>query len=119
MEMGTVVKSRESGLLGVVCPDLPSYLRCGDPGDITVQFQGTPATLELPPSDVEIIGMEDPVPDYKKCGSGLGENCCIFLVVDGGGFRCERHRSLRWRLIFSTMTAKRNPGELYPACMNQ
>jgi hypothetical protein len=119
MKPGTIVKSKANGILGVICHDLPSYLRCGDPGDITVQFAGSAGTLELPPDEVEIIGEESPIPDHDKCGGGKGANCCIFLILDGDGFHCERHGELRWSLIFSTMTAKRVPGEFYPDCMNQ
>lgn len=121
MQIGTIIRHKESGNIGVVCPNLPGYLRCGDPKDITVQFEGSSATNELPPGEFEFVGPENPViTDPKKCGMGLGKDCCIFLTVNGAaGFECQRHGPMRWSLIFKTMTSERNPGEFYPRCMNQ
>lgn len=56
--------------------------------------------------------------DLKKCGMGLGAECCIFLTVDKDGFGCEQQSELREQLIANRpqMNAKRMPEERYPAC---
>ncbi len=101
---------------GTVCPDCMS---CCTPEEIPVVFDGETAFLGILESELEILGLENATPNPEGCGVGQGEDCCIFLTVGAKGFECERFSSLRFGLIFRTMTAKRNPSEPYPKCMNR
>lgn len=117
MKPGDIVRHK-SGKIGVICHDLPGYLRCGLPGDTTIQFEGDSHVTELPPIEFETIGKESAVPNLKGCGAGRGAECCIFLVVNGPKLECQRHGPMRFDLLFkSRMVSDRRPVELYPDCM--
>ena len=112
----TVVRRRDNGVLGVVCPDLPGLLSCNGPEEVSVVYDGDTAALGTDWRDLELVGPENAVADLEKCGAGRGEDACIFLTVAGGGAVCERFGAMRSNLIFRTMNAKRNPAQLYPRC---
>ncbi len=113
---GLMVKDSQ-GATGVLVPDLPGMLNCHEPNELGVVYDGSTASQGIDHNELEIIGSEDAVADYEKCGGGKGADCCKFLVCGSSGFDCERHGSLRWSLIFSSgMTAKREPDKPYPEC---
>ena len=111
----TVVKT-EDGRIGVVCPDLPSYLSVLGPDEVNIVFEGNNFATGTNWEMLEVTGHEDAVADLKKCGAGRGEETCIFLIVGSAGAECQRFGSMRFDLIFRTMKAKRHPTELYPNC---
>ncbi len=111
------VRHTPDGRTGTVCPDL--HNSCG-PDEVAVVFDGINGFDGMPETDLEDLGPENAIPELDACGAGKGDDCCIFLTVGPNGFDCERYSSLRWSLIFkSGMSAKRNPTEPYPQCMNQ
>lgn len=61
------------------------------------------------------------IPDPRACGTGKGDDCCIYLVeVSGGGFRCgrdDRDEKATIETRAPRLTAKRKPGEAWPACL--
>ncbi len=113
------VLNRKTYRTGTICPDTPGNLSCNGPGEITVVYDQTTVGEGTQEDDLECLGPENAVPVPKCCGAGGGEFCCIFLTCGSDGFECQRHSSLRWALVFkSGMTAKRNPAEPFPLCMN-
>lgn len=114
----TVVKNRQSGKIGVVCPDLGGMLSCCTDEEVPVVYEGTSVSCGTLFDQLEIIGPENAGADLKKCGAGQGENCCIFLTVGTNGPECQRFGNLRWDLVFrkSSMASKREPTELFPGC---
>ena len=116
MKIQTRVQNSD-GRTGTVCPDL---VNCCSDDEVAVVYDGTTNFYGTPEADLIILGPENAVPDPKACGAGKSDDCCIFLTVGSNGFDCERHSSLRWSLVFKKgMSAKRNPAEPYPQCMNQ
>lgn len=119
IEAKTRVKNSSTGKLGVVVPDMPPPLDVCESG-VMVSYDNEEGADETACENLEQLGPESATPDYDKCGGGKGEKCCIFLTMGPDGFCCERHSSLRWSLIFKTgMSAKREPLEPYPECMDQ
>ena len=114
IKVQTKVRHVPSGRIGVVCPDL---VNCCTPEETPVVYEGETGFLGTETVELEILGPENAVPDPQRCGAGQGENCCIFLTCGPNGFCCERFSSLRYDLIFKTMSAKRQPVEMYPGCM--
>lgn len=113
MEPQTLVKRKSDGKLGVIVPD---SFGCCDEG-VAVVFDGNSYYQETMPDNLEVIGHENAIADFKKCGGGLGEQCCIFLTADATGFTCDRFSSLRASIIFKDdMVSKRYPVEMYPNC---
>ena len=116
MKPQTLVKGKtiETGKFGVV---IRSDFGHDAPGSVDVVFDGRTYSQEVMPEDLEIIGPENAIADFKKCGGGRGKECCRFLAVDADGFSCERFGTLRTSIQFkSGMVAKRNPSKLYPEC---
>lgn len=58
-------------------------------------------------------------PDMKRCGAGMGKECCIFLTVGAEGLDCERGGplDLTLRSRAPRMTAQRIPTDPWPHCM--
>ena len=112
----TVVKIKDGGQIGAVCPDLPGPLSCNGPEEVSVVYEGDNVAIGTDWHRLEIIGPEKAKADLLKCGAGRGEDACIFLTVGSNGAECQRFESMRWNLIFQTMKAKRNPVSLYPKC---
>ncbi|PIR02708.1 MAG: hypothetical protein CO031_02100 [Candidatus Nealsonbacteria bacterium CG_4_9_14_0_2_um_filter_37_38] len=111
-----VVRNKETGSIGVTCRDLPGPLSCDGPDEVSVVYDGTTVALGTDYRAFEIMGPENAVADLNKCGTGKGEEACIFLVVGPDGAECQRFGNLRWDLIFRTMNAKRQPEKLFPKC---
>ncbi len=109
----TRVKNKD-GEMGVTCPD---FMSSCTKDEVPVVYDGTTASLGTLESDLEIIGPENAIADFIKCGAGKGNDCCIFLTAGPEGASCERYSSLRHTLIFKEMNSKRNPSEPYPNCM--
>ena len=116
MELGNIVEIIGSDKRGVVIND--SFGCCGS-DETMVVYYGTNTGMGTGTDDLKVTGQYKAVPEPKKCGAGKKADCCIFLTVGADGFCCERFSSLRDSLIFKTMSAKRNPTEPYPDCMNQ
>lgn len=116
MQEQMVVEHIPTGRIGVTTSDLPGYLSCNGPGEVTVVYNGTTVGDGTNENELRVVGPENAVADFHKCGAGKGSECCIFLTSGPNGTSCERFSSLRWSLIFRTMTAERNPPEPYPAC---
>lgn len=119
------VKERKTGRLGTLCPSI-SMLRSDGDDELSVVFDGAQSGITLNCFEggreaFEVIGPENAVPDFNKCGAGKGPACCIFLTMGANGFCCERFSDLRYSLIFKrgSMVAQRDPTEPYPNCMNQ
>jgi len=116
------VRHKESGQLGTIWTTI--YLLTSDGDDeLSIVYDndgkgGTTITLncEGGREAFEIIGPENAIADPKKCGAGLGKECCIFLVAGSNGFECARYSSMRYDLQFRTMNAKRDPSAPYPLC---
>lgn len=85
--------------------------------EVSVVYDGDSVAIGTDWNKLEIVGPENAVADLQKCGAGKGEECCIFLVIDGPrGCRCQRFGEMRWSLLFKTINAKRNPKELFSRC---
>lgn len=56
--------------------------------------------------------------DFKRCGSGLGARCCVYLIVGREGARCARGTDLGKTIEerVADMVAQRRPTALYPEC---
>ncbi len=55
--------------------------------------------------------------EAMACGMGRGADCCIFIVVGGGGFECARESmGEQLRRNQPNMNAKRMPTEPIPDC---
>jgi len=115
MEQGTLVRHKLTSKEGVVISD--PWGCCCSPDDTMVVYWGTTYGLRTQTDELEEIGEYDATPDLHKCGAGRGADCCIFLVVGPGGPSCERFGSMRYTLLFKTMSAKRHPSEPFPECM--
>lgn len=116
MNLGTKVKNKETGELGVVVTD---QWNCCGPGEVLVVYEGTTASHGTDLNLLEYLGPENAKADLRKCGAGQGgEKCCIFLVVGSNGPECQRFGPLRNTIIFrkDKMAAQREPSELFPAC---
>lgn len=115
MNLGTKVKNKKSGELGVVVTD---PYGCCAPQEVPVQYEGTTAYLGTDVSILEDLGPENAKADLMKCGAGQEKECCIFLVVGSNGPECQRFGPLRNTLISrkDKMAAQREPTELFPAC---
>lgn len=115
MEVGTKVRNRR-GKIGVVIDDLPGIMGVCGPDEVLVVYEGTTFGCGTSRSDLEAIGKAEAVASPEKCGAGKGAKCCIFLVVSGDGWECQRFGALRNNLIFREMEARRHPAEPYPGC---
>lgn len=121
IKRGTIVKL-PGGLTGVTVPDLPGMLSCCHPDETPVVFlrdgkyDGGFAGSWT--KDLEVIGPEGAVADFKKCGAGQGAECCAFLTSGPNGPECERFSDLRFptQMRVDSMTAKRMPEEVFPEC---
>jgi hypothetical protein len=111
----TLVRNHQTGQKGVVVDELPMMRVCG-PDEVLVVYEGVNTGLGTNFHQLEVLGKETAIADLKMCGAGRGAECCIFLSVGGDDVHCERFGDLRNRLIFSTMSAKRDPVEPFPAC---
>ena len=115
IEPGIVV--RMNGNEGVTVRD--SFSCCGQE-ETPVVWNGETYSTGTETKRLEVVGPYKADPDPNKCGAGKGDDCCIFLAVGANGMCCERFSSLRNTLLFKTgMSAKRDPPEPYPDCMNQ
>ena len=114
METGVRVQNKETGKVGHVIND---SFRCCSDNEIMVVYEGTTCGSGTDRELLSKVEQTKPVPNFHKCGGGRGADCCIFLVVSGKGFECERFTSLRDTLIFRSMHAERNPAAPYPDCM--
>lgn len=116
MELGTIVRNRETGEVGVVAQDI---LSCCGPDQEPVVYDGSDAFLGTNRDELELIGTYDKrIDDPKRCGAGLGEYACIYASFEGGDTVCQRFSPLRNTLIFRTMTASARPAHLKPECQN-
>ncbi|MBI2098561.1 MAG: hypothetical protein HYT49_02790 [Candidatus Wildermuthbacteria bacterium] len=111
-----VVRNKETGATGVVCPDLPGPLSVDGPDEVGVVYDGETTAHGTDFRVLEVVGPENAVADLDKCGAGKGEQACIFLTIGSKGVECQRFGNLRWSLIFRTMKAKRHPEKLFPEC---
>ncbi len=108
------VRNKETGKFGFVITD---SFGCCDLTELLVVYDNTNTGEGTETEVLETVDFTDPKPIPEKCGAGRGKECCIFLTADKTGFVCERFTELRDALIFKTMTAERNPEEVYPECM--
>ncbi|PCI28014.1 hypothetical protein COB52_04145 [Candidatus Kaiserbacteria bacterium] len=99
---------------GVVVGRIQGFMSDCGPTEVPVVFDGNTFSSGTHFEDLEIIGKEEAVADFKKCGAG--QNACIFLAVAPGGPTCERFGPLRTDLIFTEMKAARHPSEPFPEC---
>lgn len=113
---GTLVHDTDARL-GVVVDD-PMGI-CAD-DEIPVVFEGVEFYIRVSVFGVFVVGPEQAVADFRECGGGKEEECCIFLVAGPGGLECARFSSLRWHLIARAVagdfSAQRRPVEMYPRC---
>ena len=113
--MQTIVRRKSNGALGVVVQD---RFNCCTPSEVPIVYHGTTLFLGTEIDDLEEVGPENAVADFRKCGAGQGAECCVFLTGGAKGADCERFGTFRDTLLFkSNMNAKRNPAEPYPECM--
>jgi hypothetical protein len=112
-----VVRNKRTKRIGVTVDDAPGILSCCSDEETPVVYEGDAGFTGTPTKDLEIIGPENAIADLQKCGAGT-EKCCIFLVVDEDGPKCERFGQLRFNIIMrkEKMKAQREPRELYPKC---
>lgn len=111
-----LVKRKEDGKKGVVVDEMGFMRVCSDE-EVPVVFEGTAAYFGTDFRELELLGKEDAVADFEKCGGGKGAECCKFLAAGARGFTCERFGSLRNAIIFKKdMAAKREPTEMFPNC---
>ena len=116
LRIGTLVKNKDTGKTGVVVND---FLGCCSEGEEPIVYEGATSSLGTSLENLEILGLENAQADPQKCGAGQGEKCCMFLVFDtANGFECQRFGHMRNKLIFrkESLTAKREPTELFPDC---
>lgn len=111
-----IVKNKKTGEIGVTCDDLPGFLSCNGPDEISVVYNGTTVASGTDYRVLEIIGPENAIADFGKCGVGNSEGACIFLTVEPDGIKCQRFGDLRWNLFLREMKSKRHPKELFPGC---
>ena len=113
---GTIVKDKETGGQGVVVSD--PFGCCGS-NEVPVVWDGDDSFVGTDYRLLEVVGPYKPQIDPQRCGTGRGEDCCIYLVCGAEGFECQRFGSLRYNLIFrkEKMNAKRQPERLYPNCL--
>jgi hypothetical protein len=111
-----IVKNKKTGSMGVTCHDLPGILSCNGPDEVSVVYNGTSYAIGTDYQTLEIVGSENAVADFHKCGAGRGKDACIFLTAGSNGAECQRFGDLRWNLIFRTMNAKRHPEKPFPEC---
>lgn len=116
MDNQTRVRHTSTDRTGTVCPDL---MGCCDTDEVAVVWDGLNTFTATAEKHLTDLGPENAIPEPKACGAGKGDDCCVFLTVGANGFECERHSSLRWSLVFKDMSAKRDPTEPFPQCMNQ
>lgn len=112
LELQLRVKDTRTGRVGTTCPDIMGTCSSAETPvfyDDGTMFEGTLT------ESLEVIGPENAVAD-ESCGLGCGERCCVFVVADGQGLRCERFGPRRWTCMFADMAAKRQPNEPYPGC---
>lgn len=116
IKSGHVVEDKQTGRKGVTWDD--KYDVCAD-WETPVFWDGEQSFLGTNTETLKDLGLEQAIPDMKKCGAGLGVSCCIFLVVGSDGPECQRFKSMRFALEYKrdTMTAKRRPVAMYPDCM--
>lgn len=114
MKQGTLVRHKHTGKEGVVVDD--PFCVC-TPDETPVVYWGEEGFLGTQTDELQEIGQYKATPDLHKCGSGRGDNCCIFLAMGPDGLSCERFSDMRYTLIFKRMNAKRNPREPFPDCM--
>lgn len=112
-----LVRHKESGRVGVVCPT-SRFLQEDGPLSVVFEGDGHSTTLLCMGGEkaFEVLGPENAVADLKKCGAGQGEECCIFLVGGSNGPECQRFGSLREILQFRKMVSKRESTEPFPMC---
>lgn len=103
--------------VGVTVSDGPGMMSCCGDWETPVVFGGETYSSGTPTDELKIVGPDESVADFKKCGAG-SERCCIFLTGGPTGACCERYSGLRTTLIFRTMNAKRHPTKMFPACQN-
>lgn len=113
-KIGTRVRNIKDNREGVVVFD--PWACCTDE-EIPVVYDNQEGFLGTLIGDLKDLGPENAVPEPDRCGAGRGADCCIFLVCGANGFECQRHGSMRYSLIFKTMTAKRSPTAPFPKCM--
>ncbi len=111
----TVVRRKDTGETGIVCPSL-GILNCNGPDEVSVVYAGSTAAIGTDRALLEVLGPEEAIADFVRCGAGRGKDTCIFLAAGAGGPSCERFGPIRWNLIFRTMRAERNPEQLFPDC---
>lgn len=77
----TVVKNTEIEDIGVVVPNPPSYVYMGIPGlnEIDVVYDDSIVAIRTDWKKLEIIGPENAIADYKKCGAGKGRRSVVFF----------------------------------------
>ena len=111
----TLVRHIPTGKIGVVVSD---FMACCTDSEVPVVFDGTNSFAGTLEGDLKVLGPEQAIPDFKRCGGGQGARCCRFLVAGARGLECERFGHLRYMLIFKRdMTAQRDPTALYPSCL--
>ena len=105
------------GRRGVTCTDLMS---CCTDDETPVIFDGMSSFVGTKTTELNIIGPENAIADFTKCGGGT-DQCCIYLVVGASGFTCERYSDMRWHFVFNKykMNAQRDPVEPFPGCQLQ
>ncbi|MFH0951551.1 MAG: hypothetical protein V1765_03735, partial [bacterium] len=70
----TIVKRKDNGDIGVICPDLSPPLDCNGPEEVSVVYEGSNLAFSTDWQNLEIVGQEDAVADLKKCGAGRGSD---------------------------------------------
>ena len=107
MDVQTIVRRKSDGALGVVVRD---SFGCCSSTEVPVVYHGESGFLGTEETDLEMVGPENAIADFQKCGAGQGAECCMFLTVGSNGSNCERHSSMRYSLLVkSGMVAQRHP----------
>ena len=112
----TVVRRKDTGETGTICPSFNGVLNCNGPNEVSVVYSGLPVAIGTDRELLEVLGPENAIADLARCGAGRGKDACIFLVAGSDGPSCERFGPMRLDLIFRTMSAERNPEQLFPDC---
>lgn len=110
----TLVRNHD-GRTGVTVRD--TFAVC-DEQDVLVVYEGDTHGEATAVAELTTLGPEQAQAEFKACGAGLGDQCCIFLTVGREGPCCERYSLLRdtIRMRAHTMNAQREPTALYPNC---
>lgn len=104
LKIGTQVKHRENGILGVVVPD---QFGLGGPGFVMVDFDGDGNIASCSTDELEDLGPIDVQFSPARCEG------CVFA-----NSACHRYDSGRMGWILALGAKKRTPTRIYPFCQD-